>query len=461
MKAIICILSFFLQMYTSVIFSQPNIDTLDHLLLAFDNKLELSLPDGAIINYDLALAANRRTYWLDLSKNEQNWGKIYAFRTRADTVAISTTTEKAFLLTATNGIDSLYVGLNFYDETPQFSSTYRRRKNDKATVELPIAYELVNIALELSQLPSQPIQEYSLYRRQVQQQLKSLRSHPLIIFLRQELEVDKTSKSRYLAYRDYAIALEYQDGTLFNSTIYPKPFRVNPWYGKALSLLQQFGKSSAVQQFIASEKGYYEKLKREQEQFTELEAANTWLKKYFKDSVNHVKVVFSPLTKELISSKKFQDEGFTELVLYMDSPEQVIQNQNSNELRRAIRTGKALLELSRAYLQPLTQKYREDIRQSLSKLKEWKRGVQPLGLATEIFEEYLALALLQQYVRDTYQADQREAILFELMGKTNPELYLPKFSVFSKELARLLKLSEDESPIPAIYPLLIDWAARQ
>lgn len=457
----------FLVLMPKLLFSQVNIDTLPRILLALDDSVALYVDEALAVESTFTELEENGVIWLNVIDQQGYWDKNYRFCTKADTLSLKTDNqEKVLLFRITNGLDSTFAGVNFYSLKPTFSTKHINRHRGQVFFEVPPVFELVNIALSLTEKGQEDFNmiEHELsYYEEVQKYFQAYKDHPLIQFLNEEMEDQEDYLSIYLKYRDYSIALSFDGEKAINNGEYPKPYRFNPWFGEAFKLLNDFARDADFVRFYQKNKGYYGKVRHEQAQFMPVMNMWNWLESLFPGRFDGFRVIFSPLVSGAHSFRSFEMTNYKEGVMFVNAADLTLEENNTNAEKEGYRSGIIFTEIDHGYVDQVTDEYTDQIAPIFVNRDKWvSPGGDAKWYATPnlVFNEYMTHALYLVWARERY-----EDVVFQKIRRSRESLMLGRrfirFKSFYEALQTIFEAQKEGIDIEEVYPAIISWAAEQ
>ncbi len=432
--------------------AQLSIDTLDRLLLALDDTIQIYAGNELWLNNSLGKDAEKKEgTWFDLDKNAGAWEKTYQFRTRGDVLDIKKSQTQVLIIPATNGLDTAYYALNFLNSAPYFPAAYQEENKGRCRFEIPFVFELLHIALALSNNESvseQLTKPTNYYHTEVLKYFAPFKNHPLIQSINECLKSSNPDSTYHQLCRDI-LSLEMNQNNIQDNGIYSRPYRINPWVGTFYAQLKDFARKSDFFQFYNKNAGYYQKLIREQEQFMVVDSIWQWLEQQLPARISSHRIIFSPLKSYEATSKIFLSAAYQETIVLVSSPEELLQKDILNYEKRKERVFVAFQQLLPFYQASFNEKYKENIIGLFDDQSYWVAQnvkMDPLN----IFAEYWSHALFGLYVEQHFSPTQVRSIRTEIENKML-EMGFIRFYAFSRNLLSLFEKDEGAKNISILF----------
>ncbi len=439
-RQLICLAIFL----TFVIGSFGQVDTMPRMLLALDDSLTIYQGNQAIKFLLISKPEDeKKEIWFDLDQNEGQWRFSYELCTKVDTLAIQERKTTSFVVPVTNGIDTFFVGWNFYNSRPNFSEAYQQQHKGKTFFHITPIYELVNIVLFLAGMESindlETEAEY--YPQKVLDHFGGQLDHPLIRDFKESLS-NKEKRGEWRAYLNHSISMVLQDGSPAESSNFPLSFRVNPWIGERFAYLKDFSKTTDYPSFFKAHSGYYQKLIHEQQQLLPLDSIWQWMEEQFTPTVDGCKVMFSPLAGKDAFYRLFKTPDYSEYILFINSADDVLSQELPFSQKKMIRLNTAFNQLLPVYQDPVLAIQLVAINEIFGDESKWvtpKNSGDPL----EICSVYMTQSLFCLFLERHYPAEQVRKMRLRIEEEMQARGFI-RFYAFSRELISFFEARADQ-----------------
>jgi len=427
-------------------------DTLPQLLLALDDTVNIHQNEQLHLKISIdGRGKENKTIWFDLDKAKGDWEKEFKFCTKADTLVLNRSASDVVFTPVTNGVDTAYLALNFYENAPHFSPEYQARNRGKVQLDIPPVYELVHIAFALTayggEKGSSLINKDTYYYRQMIRHFQPYRDHPLIQHLQLEMKT-RGSRSVFRDLTQHSMGLNVIRGQISSSEIYPRSYRISPWWGDLFQQLKDFADQTDYWDFYRDQQGYYRKLLHEQEQFLPIGELWAWLEKIFPDKVEGCQIIFSPLTGEITGIVSQSLPQYHELLLFVDAPGALLQQDHSYEYKRGVRLMSVAGDLIAFYLDGSVQDLQAVIKNHFSSRSRWISG-EVSAAPEEIFRTYMSHSLFCLYLEERFPPDLSRRLRQALEDQMLDEGYI-RFYAFSREFLSFYEQNKGQKKAPEI-----------
>lgn len=350
-----------------------------------------------------------------------------------------------------------------------FDKNYIRANNEKTTVEINEAQELIYIIISITDFGI----ENPRLTNQDTKYFEDVKNHfSKYANLEVVRDVDSLMKENivnYIILSGNAYGFEFKGNKLVPTNVYNFPakgigkyeVKVNPIVSN-LKGLEEFVKQTNYRKFYKNHKSYYDTLKLEYQNYATINEQKEWLESRFDYKINSYRVLTSPLISSLNATHTFEDNNFREMQLFLPT----IRNdkQWSEKFRKAMNTRIIFTEIDHNYVGPVSAKYLDKINSIFNDRKKWvdeeNKGIPHYPNPLKVFDEYLTWGLFILYSYDKFGND--EQLFTEIINNVNSVLVQRGFlkaEEFNKELLNLYKNGSDKK-IESIYIPLLDWSSK-
>jgi len=352
-----------------------------------------------------------------------------------------------------------------------FDEAYRAAHAGKIFVEVPEAYELVNIAIAMTPTglaDRNLVYHDSAYYKAMRAWFDPYRDHPVLAALDKALT---RQNGIYGSLKMNGYSFEFDpDGRLVQSKVYDRTgFRgersntLRPY----IEQLEAFARDSNFRAFYKKNLAIYAEQISFYQDEAGLDAMRAWLERNFPDSKAYdcSKVIFSPLVAYSQSSTWLESNGFRELQAHVnypypqDVPRRTKGAPLSGKGVTILRGDIVFTELNHGFINPEADRYVDRVRQAISQRDHWVdsgRGPNYYG-GIAAFNEYMNWGLVSLRAIDfAPRADQKVLITVvdEMMTRRRG---FPRFAAFDAFLVDLYNHRKPGQSIADLYPRIIDW----
>jgi len=332
----------------------------------------------------------------------------------------------------------------------RYSDAYVEENRGKVLVEIPEVFELANIAIAISDEGLKHpyrVRKRGAYYQRVLTHFQPFADHALIG------EPDLHRNFTY-TFRDNSVCYVFDGDEIVHAGGHPQMRQPN-LFKKHLAQAQDFAKASGFRRFYRENRFFYEEQLRRYRQKVPIRRMWTWLEERFSARHDCYKVVFSPLIGESHETRSFQNNSFSETIMFVSGPGE------GDDYAEAV--GEALLarvvftEIDHNYVNRLTERYRRRVKRAFAELDKWnQQGGYRRGEPT--FNEYMTWAVFLLYAHDNYDAETFKTVNERVGNQMVHGRKFVRFKEFGDQLLELY-LSRSQGPcIADLYPAILDWA---
>ena len=225
--------------------------------------------------------------------------------------------------------------------------------------------------------------------------------------------------------------------------------------------LEQFAKKSKYRKFYKENKEYYSSLKKDYQNYAQIDLQTKWLQKRFDYKINSFRVLTSPLISSMNATQTFENNEFKETLLFLPT---IKNNEDlSKKLNKAFNTRVIFTEIDHNYVGKVSEKFTERIDSIFGQREKWvdidNKGTQYYPTPIKVFDEHLTWGLFILYANDNYEQE----TLREVIDNINDVLIergFPKAKEFNSRLLEIYKANEN-APMFDLYPKILEWSAQQ
>ena len=350
-----------------------------------------------------------------------------------------------------------------------FDPAYQAGHRGKTVVEVPEVYELVNIAIAISpfgQGDRDMVYHDSPYYTAVQTYFAPYVDHPLIKRVDAMLRQDRMD---YFPFKMNGYAFVFDaDGRIVRSPVYDRTGFAGSLDNAMLPYLedlQDFANVSGFRAFYREHQDLYRKQIRFFEEEAQVARISTWLGERFPSVTPYdgVKIVFSPLVAYNQSLTTLEADGYRELQPHVNYPYGA--NRGLTPQGAAIERSAILFtEMNHGFINPVAEKYREQIAKALTDRATWADDTKAPGNypgAEALFDEYMNWALVSLYYRDLMTDEDFAISHAAVVGNMQDGRGFLRFAEFDAQLLRLYAARKPGQTIEDLYPAMLDWVAAQ
>lgn len=366
-----------------------------------------------------------------------------------------------FILKGKDTVTTIFTGIT---KPVHFDQDYIADSKGKYEVFIPKVHELLHIALTLTDYSVEKpnlLSKPEPYYGKVQSAFKSLRKHALIDSLDRNLK--KYGYKYYYNLKMNACMYTIEDGgKIINSSPYKRMGGGgNNYMEELLPILEDFGAKSAFENFHNSNLNYYSEIVESYYKLVPIDAMWQWLEERSEIRHGSYKIYISPLVGEAHSTKRFEDNGFSESLMFVSAP--IFPENYSQSLKVMEASLRVFTEIDHNYVNPISDNLYGEIENSFGNRFFWvldDPGVESYATPYAVFNEYMTWSLFSLYCLDNFDRSEAESYIATMENQMVKKRGFVKFREFNQELIRIYDDSEDLG-IEELSKKILQWAKVQ
>jgi hypothetical protein len=335
-----------------------------------------------------------------------------------------------------------------------------KRQSGEIRVVIPEVYELMNIAIALTETSQNNPYRYAdhgaAYYQEVMDYFGSYDDHPLIA----EVEASLRRFPSHRAIFDYVFK---------GDEIVPGGPFAGSWrdsvFEDYLPLMEDFAVASDFRQFFADHQDFYEEQVALYKEFVPLRNIWTWMENEFPNRYDAYTVVISPLVRGTHNTFCYRDEAgddHWEMVMFVSGPTGTSNPEISQQVREALITRSVFTEIDHNYVNPVTDnaEYLDRIDLAMRDFRKWntQRGY---GNPAQTFNEYMTWATYTLFAKDYYDADVFAEANAYTVDQMEGQRGFPRFGAFNAALLDLYENRASGTTVADLYPDVLAWLKAQ
>lgn len=356
-----------------------------------------------------------------------------------------------------------------------FDSTYRAAHQGRISVEIPEVYELVNVAIAMTETgiaDQNLVYHHSDYYAAVRAWFDPHRSHPVLAALDAAL---RQNPGHYASLKMNGYAFEFDaDGRLRPSRIYDRtafPGERRNRLAPFIAGLQDFADASRFRAFYRQHQADYAAQIAFYTDVADVAAMLAWLDRNFPRSSGYdsTRVIFSPLVAYSQSATWLESNDFRELQAHVNYPypqdlgRRTLGVTLSPRAQTILRSDIVFTELNHGYINPEADRYAERVVRATGRRGRWvdpARGPEYYaGIST--FNEYLNWGLVVLRIVDLAPAGEQATLITAVDQMMMQRRGFLRFAAFSAFLRDLYGRREPAQTVADLYPRIIEWFERE
>jgi hypothetical protein len=356
-----------------------------------------------------------------------------------------------------------------------FDTAYQAEHDGKISVEIPQVYELVNIALAITNKGlGDPSLFYhdSDYHAAVVAWFDHHREEPVIealdAALRQNPGIYSSLKMNAYAY-EFDVNGWIVQSRVYDRTAFPQE-RINT-LRPYIKGLQKFADHSNFHEFYRRNRATYDAQIAFYRDEADVNAMLAWLARNFPGTspYNSHKIIFSPLVAYNQSSTWLESNGFRELQAHVNYPYPLDLARRaqgvtlSNQAETMARSFIVFTELNHGFINPEADKHAERVLKATDRRELWVDPSRGPGYYAGIsaFNEYMNWGLVSVWVADLAPAEEQPLLIKIVDDMMTNRRGFPQFAAFDAYLLDLYGTRQPGQTVADLYPRIIGWFEQE
>jgi hypothetical protein len=342
--------------------------------------------------------------------------------------------------------------------------------NEKITYETPMTYELMQIAIALTDTTivsngynvyDEVINKNSDYYKDVINYFAPYKNHILITDLNKSL---RKSASNYVYNVQIGCNLNLKNNQL-------DKVKIMPWVRRAYINLkavskgniENFAKVSNFEEFYKQHKDYYiEELKTVQ-QNAKVNEQQKWLEKEFPAKHKNYRIIISPLMGNTHFTQRFKFQGNRNCIMWVKNFSS--KSSDIHNVERARYIGTVMTEIDHNYVNPVSKKYKKTLNELINQTHrtKWTNGGASNSYKTgySVFNEYFTHSVYLLFaIQELNDSEKKivEKTKIDVMIKVRKFI---KFAEFYEQMKLLYQDRKSNETITDFYPKIIEWCKSE
>lgn len=260
------------------------------------------------------------------------------------------------------------VQISFGQHIATFSTEYRSVMQDSVTYEIPEISELFHVVAALTSFGkanTEIIDKSTDYYQEVLNHFEEYQKHPVIKKIQKELR-----RNRYNRLKMDACGFYFnQNGNIEKDKTYPTlSFESKNWLEPYIEQLEDFSNQSSFRSFYKNHKDFYNQLISLQREQLAVKSHWEWLEKKFENRYQSYRITFSPLVYGSHSASYFIDNDFSQSIMFIGPP--YVTDKYSKKQLEGLAGRMVFTEIDHNYINPLSDKYQEEIKTFIGDLEK-------------------------------------------------------------------------------------------
>ena len=351
-----------------------------------------------------------------------------------------------------------------------FDAEYRSRHSGVISIEVPEVYELVNIALAMTDTGIHDrnlVYHDSEYYAAMRTWFDPFNTHPAIAALDSALRL-ATGLYFDLKMNGNSFELDHGDrlvhSRIYDRTAYPgeRSNALRPFIG----LLESFARDSRFREFYRQHQAVYSEQIAFYRDTAHVGAMRAWLNRNFPavKAYDSYKILFSPLVAYNQSATWLESNGFKELQAHVNYPYPRDVDRFSRgatlsaQAATILRGDIVFTELNHGYINPEADLFADRVRMATSRREYWVDPARGPNYYAGIsaFNEYMNWALVSLRMTDVAPAAEQQTLIATVDNLMTNSRGFPQFAAFDSFLVDLYRHRQSGQTVADFYPRIID-----
>lgn len=370
-----------------------------------------------------------------------------------------------FLLTLVSVIVSCSI-----TKEANFNQEYVDYYKNQYRVEIPEAYELVNIMVALTdvgQIDSNMVEMTTSYYKDVMEHFSAYENHKQIRKMNRRIKKTKNFMTYmyYYFYRWNALGYDINnEAKIYHRGMIPqtKFLWLRDPIARNKKHINDFIEKSDFRKFYQNHQAYYDSVTNIYKESIPMAKMVNWLSEKFPEiSYDSYKVICSPLVNGSHYTERYHDTSMSQTIMSVCPV--TISNRYNEEVNEINNSRIVFTEIDHNFVNLVSDKYKEQIEKVFKDLYFWKdRSFSSSAYKTpyNVFNEYMTWALFSLYSLDNYNKEDCEVAIKRMENSMENGRGFIRFSEFNKKLIELYK-QQETFDIELIYEEILTWCEKE
>jgi hypothetical protein len=344
-----------------------------------------------------------------------------------------------------------------------------RLKDNLTSYECPKPYELMNIALALTdssivtngyKLYFEIVDTSTNYYKEVIKHFAPFRNHPFIQSLNKKL---RKRASYYNANLKLAYNASMIDAKTRKQKLMPWARRVAYGIGSVkFKLLEEFANASRFENFYQLHLAYYQQVLEQTKEYADVNSQQVWLEQQFSSRYQQYNIVVSPLMNSTNFTQRFNFKGGRKCIMWVSMFSE--DNKLSKKLNTGLYTGVVMTEVDHNYVNPASAEFKRELNklmggQNRARWANDQYAARSYKNGFKVFNEYMTHAVYLLYTLQKYPANEQQQLeAFKIKSMEFRRGFI-QFSKFYQKLKEVYLAKESTDSIEKLYPTILSWCA--
>jgi hypothetical protein len=343
-----------------------------------------------------------------------------------------------------------------------FDEAYISQNKGKYTFEVPEVQELVHIIIALTPTglkDSNMVEHEGKYYKKVIKTFEKYKSEPIVGLIDDFLQKGSWT---YTVLKMDACGFYFDKDKIVKD----KKYQTMSWGDENfaepyISEIEKFAQKTNFRAFYKANLPLYKRQTKLLEVQTPIKQQWQWLEKNFEPRYDHYRITFSPLVSGSHSTNCLEQDNFKQIIMFICGP--FINSTYNKKVQEALMTRTVFTEIDHNYVNPTSDKFRDEIDRSLQNLDKWAANyaLQNYPDSYAVFNEYMTWAVFTLYAAQYFNKTDFETINNKVEHKMAQLRGFPRFKAFNRKLMELYNAKNKNENIADLYPQIIDWCKNQ
>lgn len=359
------------------------------------------------------------------------------------------------------GGDEKTLVFSYLGPQASFSPEYQAAHRGTLDIEIPVAYELVNVAIALTDYAKENpgLVAVSPYLGEVRSRFESQAGHPVIVSLDKLMREDADS---YHTLKMNGGAFDLADDNLLSrSPVYKSMGWKRNDLLPLMEQLQDFANATKFAQFYAEHQTLYSTQIAYLRDDVDVGGMIAWLESEFPNvnPYDHIRILFSPLVGFNQSVKSFEEDDFRQLIPHVNFPYPEAEDAELSAPTLTLYRGLILFtELNHGYINPTIDPFSASLQAAMPDLSVWARDdtVQAYDTSTAIFTEMTNWALVSVRAYDVLPEEDAGQIAKRIERIMVNNRGFKRFAAFQERFLELSRARAKGVSVGSVIPALVE-----
>jgi len=295
------------------------------------------------------------------------------------------------------------------------------------------------------------------YYEEILNEFSAYRNEPIVLKLDTLLKQGYYSRLKMDACGFYFDGNKIKKDSVYKRLSWNGANQIEPF----ISEIENFGNKIKFRKFYQEHRKYYSNLIAKIEKQMPIKKQWDWLEQQFDFKYDNYRITFSPLVEGGHSTNNFIQNNFKQTVMFICGPTE--STKYDAEIIEGLMTRVVFTEIDHNYVNPISDKYQNEINSSLSDLSKWttEDAINSYGDSYLVFNEYMTWSIFALYALDNYKIENFEFINNQVELQMTERRGFIKFKEFNQKMIELYKNKVPDEKIIDLYPKILSWCSEQ